>query len=352
MRAAQIVEHRKPLIITEVPDPTIGSKDALVKVEATGMCRSDWHTWNGDWAWLDALPDLPCIPGHEFGGTVVEVGSEVTAVHVGQRVTVPFTEACGRCESCLRGRSELCWNVQWPGYNHPGGYGEYVAVLNADLSCIPIPDSIDMVSSAGLSCRYSVSFNAVVRIARVRAGEWVSVIGAGGMGLAAVQVAAAIGANVIAVDVRDEALQMAKEQGAVATVNSAAGLDVPMAVQEITGGGAHVSIDCYARGGTTAQSVLSLRPGGRHVQAGLTTAEDSGMVKIPVDVIAGRELQFLGTSALSHSRYPELLGLVSSGRLKPAALVTKQLRIDEVNESMIALDKLQTLGAHVITSFR
>jgi propanol-preferring alcohol dehydrogenase len=352
MRAAQIVEHSKPLIITEVPDPVIGPKDAIVKVEATGMCRSDWHTWRGDWAWLNALPELPWIPGHEFGGVVAETGSDVKDIRVGDRVTVPFTEGCGHCEACARGRSNVCWNIQWPGYAHSGSYGEYVAVVNADMNCIRIADSIDMVSAAGLSCRFSVGFNAVTRIGRVRAGEWVVVIGTGGMGMAAVQVAAAIGANVVAVDIRDEVLQMAKEQGAVATVNASRGIDVPEAVQEITGGGAHVSIDCYARGGTPAQSVMCLRRSGRHVQAGMTTKEDSGMVKIPIDFITGLQLEFLGASALAHSEYSEMLGLVTSGRLNPASLVTKQLKIDDVNESMLALDKLQTVGAHVITSFR
>ncbi|MGQ0845583.1 MAG: alcohol dehydrogenase catalytic domain-containing protein [Sporichthyaceae bacterium] len=351
MRAAQIVEHNKPLVITDVPDPVIGSRDAIVQVEATGMCRSDWHTWRGDWKWLNALPELPWIPGHEFGGTVTEVGPDVTDVRVGDRVTVPFTEACGKCESCSRGRSNVCWNVQWPGYHHSGGYGEYVAVLNADLNCIRLPDSIDMVTAAGLSCRFSVGFNAVTHIGRVRAGEWVSVIGTGGMGMAAVQVAAAVGANVIAIDIHDDVLQVAKEQGAVATLNASSGIDVPEAVHEITGGGAHVSIDCYARGGTTAQSVMCLRRSGRHVQAGLTTKEDSGMVAVPVDFIAGLQLEFLGASAVAHGNYPEMLSLVSCGRLNPASLVTKRIDIHQVNDSMLALENLQTGGAHVITSF-
>lgn len=351
MKAAQIVAHREPLVVGEVADPKIGPADAIVKVEANGMCRSDWHTWNGDWEWFGGLPPLPVIPGHEFGGTVVEVGADVSDVQVGDRVTVPFTEGCGRCESCKRGHSSICWNVVFPGYSHSGGYGELVGVLNADLNCVKIPDSIAMVSAAGLACRYSTAYNGLVHMGRLMPGEHVAVFGSGGMGLSAVQIAAALGGQVIAVDVRDEALELARQQGAVATINAKATPDVPDAIKELTGGGAHLSIDCLTRYGSSVQSLLSLRRCGRHVQAGITTKEDSGMMTIPVDLIGLLELQFLGCSATAHTRYPELLNLVAAGKLKPAELVTKQINISEVNESMRALDNFETLGCHVITSF-
>ena len=195
MRAAQIVAHREPLVVGEVPDPKCEAAGVVVRVEANGMCRSDWHTWNGDWAWFGGLPPLPVVPGHEFSGTVVEVGPEVRRVRLGERVTVPVTEACGRCESCVRGRSAICWSVMFPGYSHSGGYGELVAVSNADLNCVGLPDAVDAVSAAGLACRYSTAFNAVVHVGRLQAGESVVVIGAGGMGVSAVQVAAALAAR-------------------------------------------------------------------------------------------------------------------------------------------------------------
>jgi D-arabinose 1-dehydrogenase-like Zn-dependent alcohol dehydrogenase len=351
MRAAQIVTHREPFVVGEVADPKIDSAGAIVQVEANGMCRSDWHTWNGDWAWFGGLPELPVVPGHEFSGTVVEIGSDVRRLRVGDRVTVPFTEACGHCDSCVRGRSATCRSVMFPGYSHSGGYGALVGMTNADLNCIPLPEEIEAVSAAGLSCRYSTAFNAVVHMGRMQPGEWVVVVGAGGMGVSAVQIAAALGGRVIAVDIRDEALEFARLHGAEHAFNSTKVDDVPAAIKELTGGGAHLSIDCCTREGSTVQSLLGLRGRGRHVQAGLTSKVDSGMMTIPVDLINLLELEFLGCSATSHSRYPELLGLVAAGRLRPADLVTKRISLDEVTDSMRALDTFDTIGCHVITSF-
>jgi D-arabinose 1-dehydrogenase-like Zn-dependent alcohol dehydrogenase len=237
----------------------------------------------------------------------------------------------------------------FPGYNHSGGYGTLVGMSNADLNCIPLPDQIDAVAAAGLSCRYSTAFNAIVHMGRMQPGEWVVVVGAGGMGVSAVQIAAVLGGRVVAVDIRDEALEFARLHGAEHTINAGTIDDVPGAIKEITGGGAHLSIDCHTRNGSTAQSLLGLRRRGRHVQAGITCKEDSGVMALPVDLISLLELQFLGCSATSHARYPELLGLVAGGRLRPADLVTKRISLDEVTESMQALDRYDTIGCHVIT---
>lgn len=352
MRAAQVVEHRAPMVVGEVPDPRIGPKDALVKVSAAGMCRTDWHQWNGDFAWINFRVPLPVILGHEFAGVVEEVGAEVQGVKPGDRVVVPFVECCGRCEPCLRGTSQLCWNLNVPGATHSGSYAEYVAVPNAGLNCLHLPDAVDATSAASLGCRYSTAWNAVTLVGGVQAGQWVTVFGAGGMGLAAVQIATASGAQVIAVDVNDAALDLATKQGAVATVNSAAvGGEVAAQIKELTGGGAHLSVDCHARHGSPLQSVLGLRSGGRHVHAGFTSADDAGMVALPVDLMALLQLDFTGCMCAPHSRYPELLSLVASGRLAPGTLVTKEISLDEVNQSMRDLDSYATVGMHVITSF-
>lgn len=351
MKAATIVAHRKPLEVGEVADPKIGPQDAIVRVEAEGMCRSDWHTWNGDWGWVGFLPPLPIIPGHEFGGTVVEVGSEVERVKAGDRVTVPFTEACGRCEACWQGRSTLCHNINAPGYTHNGGYAELAAVLNADFNCIKLPDSIDTLTASALSCRYTTAFNAVNRMGRIQAGQWVTVFGTGGMGLCAVQIAAQSGGQVIAIDIKDDALALATKNGAVATINSTKVDDVPGAVKEISGGGAHLSIDCHSRGAVPVTSLLGLRRGGRHVNAGLTSQEEQGMVALPTDLINVLELEYVGCSATPHIKYPELFAFVANGRLKPQDLVTRKINISEASDAMSALDRNETLGMVAITSF-
>lgn len=351
MKAATVVDYRAPLEIGDAPDPKIGPDDVLVQVEASGMCRTDWHQWNGDLEWLAFKIPPPFIPGHEFGGTVVEAGADVRRVKVGDRVAVPFCEGCGTCEACRIGRSELCWNLNFPGFTHSGGYGEYVAVVNGDLNCIALPDSVSMLASAGLGCRFNTAYNGLVLLGGLKPGEWVTVYGAGGLGLCAVHIASRLGAGVIAIDIRDEALEFARRQGAVATLNPKTTEDLAGAVKEVTGGGAHLSFDCWARHGTPLQSLLGLRRAGRHVQGGLTSQEDQGMVALPVDLITAMELSYTGCLAAPHARFPELMNLVERGHLDPTALVTKQINVSDVNASMTGLDTMTTLGMHVITSF-
>ena len=351
MKAARIVAHRAPLVVGEIAEPDLGPGDARVRVEASGICRTDWHTWNGDFGWIGFQVPLPIVPGHEFGGTVVEVGGEVARLRVGDRVTVPFVEGCGYCESCAAGRSGICWNLNAPGFTHDGGYAERVRVPNADLNCVKLPDEVDMLAAAALGCRYSTAYQAVVHRGRLNPGEWVSVFGAGGMGLSAVQIASRLGGRVIAIDVRAEALAAAKQHGATATIDVKAAADVAAAVREISGGGAHLSIDCWSRDGATLQSILGLRRGGRHVQAAFTSQAEQGMIAVPADVMCVTEIEFLGCAVTSHARYPELLNLLVSGHLAPEALVTKRIALEEASESMFALDRLETVGMHVITAF-
>lgn len=122
MLAAQIVKQREPLKVGNVPDPTPGPKDIVIKVEASGICRSDWHAWMGDWEWLGLAPELPIIPGHEFGGVVVEVGKEVQNLKVGDRITAPFHHGCTHCDNCKSGHSNRCDNLEIFGFNFDGAY--------------------------------------------------------------------------------------------------------------------------------------------------------------------------------------------------------------------------------------
>ena len=206
VKAARLVERRKPLELADLPDPVPGPGEVVVQVEAEGICRTDWHVWNGDWDWVGLTPTLPLVMGHELGGTVVAIGPGVSDVHEGDRVTTPFHESCGRCAYCRSGRSNLCDDMEFLGLTHDGGYAQYAAIRNADFNCIKLPDSIDALSAAAIGCRYMTAFHAVTRQGRLTAGQWVAVHGAGGIGLSAVQIAAALGGRVIAVDLADAKL--------------------------------------------------------------------------------------------------------------------------------------------------
>lgn len=350
MRAAQILEHRMPLRIGEVPDPTPGPTDVIVRVEACGVCRSDWHAWMGDWAWIGLSPQLPIIPGHELGGVIEAVGKDVKNFRPGDRVTTPFHEGCTHCSNCLSGHSNRCDNLAIFGFSYDGAYAEYVRVPNGDFNLIRLPDEVDTLTAAAIGCRYMTGYHGVLR-GNVQPGNWLAIHGAGGVGLSAVQVGNAVGAMVIAVDVDDAKLAKAKEEGAVAVVN-ARKENVVEAIKEITKGGAHASIDALGIRETILNSVLGLRKGGRHVQIGLTTKEEGGMVDLPIDAITAMELEIVGSIGNPHSAYDGLLALIAQGKLNPGSLVSKQVALDDVSDILDDMTNFQTFGFNVITKFR
>jgi D-arabinose 1-dehydrogenase-like Zn-dependent alcohol dehydrogenase len=338
VRALVFDTYAGPLTVREVPSPTCDPAGVVVRVGATGVCRSDWHGWQGH----DPDIVLPHVPGHELAGTVAEVGSAVTRWSVGDRVTVPFVNACGRCPRCLAGDQQVCDNQRQPGFTHWGSFAELVALDAADVNLVALPASLSFAAAASLGCRYATSYRAVVQQGRVRAGEWVVVHGCGGVGLSAVQVAVAHGAQVVAVDVSLPALAMARSLGAAHAV---LGPDVPL-VRELTGGGAHLSLDAYGSAQTCIDSVLSLRPRGRHVQVGLLPGAPPA---VPMGRVLALELELIGSHGMAAHAYPELLELVASGRLDPSLLVTRTLSLDEAGEALASVGSEP--GIAVITSF-
>ncbi|GMA66284.1 zinc-dependent alcohol dehydrogenase family protein (plasmid) [Alicyclobacillus fastidiosus] len=349
MRAARIHEFRKPVIVERVPDPTPGPGDAVIRVEASGICRSDWHGWMGDWAWVGLSPQLPIIPGHEFGGEVVAVGKEVKGFKGGEKVTVPFHYGCGHCEYCHSGVPNLCDSTAIYGFSWDGSYAEYVIVRDADFNLIQLPENVDSTTAAAIGCRFMTGYHGVMR-GHVQPGQWVAVQGAGGVGLSAIQTANAVGAQVIAVDIDNEKLEKARQEGAVAVVNARSS-NVPEAIKEITKGGAHVGIDALGVKDTILNSVLSLRKGGRHVQIGLTTSEEGGMVALPIDAITAMELEVVGSLGNPHPAYRGLLNLVSQGRLNPKSIVEREVTLEDVNEVFDNMTNYRTKGFNIITQF-
>lgn len=271
MLAVYYDQFRKPPVVTTLPDPAPSAGGVVIKVEATGLCRSDYHGWMGH----DSDIQLPHVPGHELAGTVIATGKQVSRFREGDRVTVPFVSGCGHCHECRTGNQQVCENQFQPGFTAWGSFAEYVAIDFAETNLIHLPDSMDFITAASLGCRFATAFRGLVDVAKIQPGEWVAVHGSGGVGLSAIMIAAACGALPIAIDLSDEKLAFAKSLGAVATINSRQIQDVVAAIRDITKGGAHVSMDALGSPGTCFNSIACLRRRGRHVQAGLMTGDQS-----------------------------------------------------------------------------
>ena len=225
MRAAIYREFDGPITIEEVPDPVPPGDGVVINVEAAGLCRSDYHGWQG----LDPDVELPMVPGHELAGVVHAVGPAVREWGVGDRVTVPFCCGCGVCDQCAGGNTQVCDDYFQPGFTGWGSFAGLVAIPAADLNLVRLPDDLAFEEAAILGCRFMTAYRAVVQRARVGDAEWLAVFGCGGVGLSVVLIGGARGARVVAVDVNDEALNLARSLGAVATINSSDG-DVTAAV--------------------------------------------------------------------------------------------------------------------------
>ena len=343
MKAIRVRETGGPevLRVETVDDPIPGPGQALVRVEATGLCRSDWHGWQGH----DTDIRLPHVPGHEFAGEITAVGTGVRDWRVGDRVTTPFVCACGTCPACLAGDQQVCHRQEQPGFTYPGSFADLVVVPHAQTNLVRLSDRVGYAAAATLGCRFATAFRAVVAQGRVRPGEWVAVHGCGGVGLSAVMIAVAAGARVVAVDVSAEALELARRFGAEATVD--ARNPAAPAVRELTGGGAHVSLDALGSQATLTASIEGLRRRGRHVQVGLLPAV-TGRPTVPMELVVAFELEILGSHGMPAHAYRELLPLVESGALRPAELITGELALPDAPAALAAMDRPATAGIQVI----
>jgi D-arabinose 1-dehydrogenase-like Zn-dependent alcohol dehydrogenase len=350
MKAAVMEGVRKPLVVQTVPDPSLPPSGAVIRVEANGVCRSDWHAWVGDWTWFGMNLRFPHVLGHEFCGVVEEAGPAVKRFRKGDRVLVPFSQGDGTCEFCRDGHANVCAARTTPGIHYWGGFGRLVAVPLADWNLVPLPESIGFVEGASLGCRFMTSFHAIVDQARVSAGEWVAVHGCGGVGLSAVHIASALGAHVIAVDIDDTKLEVARSLGAAATVNAKDGKAVG-AIMQLTRGGADVSVDALGVAATCRSSIGGLRIRGRHVQIGLTSAAEKGEVPIPIDLVVLKEISIVGSYGMQPARYDAMLRMVESGKLTPAKLVSRTIPLEETGAVLESMEGFGTTGVTVIDRY-
>lgn len=343
--------------VREVPEPAPPPGGVVVRVMATGLCRSDWHAWAGH----DEIA-LPHVPGHELAGVVSAIGAGVSRWAAGDRVTVPFVCGCGHCEWCRSGQAQVCPDQQQPGFTHWGSFAEYVLLHGADTNLVAVPDQVEFAAAAGLGCRFATAYRALAGRARVTAGEWVTVIGAGGVGLSAVMIARALGGRVIAVDRNPAALAVAAALGAEHTLVSSSGPglvtspgpgtagpvhDVPAAVAELTGGGSHVSVDAVGGEQACADAILSLRRRGRHVQVGLLPPVD-GHPRVPMARVIGWELDVFGSHGMAAADYPEMMALIAAGRLEPRLLIERTIGLTEAAELLPVFDRAAVAGMTMI----
>lgn len=333
-------------VLRDVPEPTVSPAGVVVRVETTGLCRSDVHGWLGH----DDGISLPHVPGHELVGTIEAVGDEVRRFAVGDRVTTPFVCACGTCPECLSGNGQVCRNQTQPGFTHWGSFADLVALHHADTNLIPVPATLDAGAAALLGCRFATSYRGLVHQARLAAGETLVVVGCGGVGLSAVMIGVALGARVLAVDIDGDALARAARCGADTTVDSSGRSreEVLAALRDAAPEGVDVSVDALGREETAAVGILSLRPRGRHVQIGLFPADPV----LPMGAVIGRELSILGSHGMPAQDYPGLMALVAEGRLRPQDLIERRITLADVPDALVAMAGDRSAGGVTVIDVR
>jgi alcohol dehydrogenase len=342
MRAAIYESFQGKIDVRDVESPIPTPTGVVLSVKACGICRSDWHGWMGN----DPDIRMPHVPGHEIAGVVEAAGSEIANFKAGDRVTLPFVCGCGSCEQCASGNQQICDRQFQPGFTAWGGFAQFVAIEYADNNLVRLSDDVDFATAASLGCRFATSFRAVVDQGKVAEGQWVAVHGCGGVGLSAVMIATALGARVIAIDVADGPLELARAIGAEAVLN-AANSDPIETVRELSGGGVHVSIDALGHPDVLLNSVSSLRKSGKHIQVGIMEA-GRHLAAIPVDKIIGRELEIIGSHGMQAHRYPEMLEMIEIGVLEPKKLVGETISLDDAPRRLISMGSAASNGISVI----
>lgn len=324
MRAAVFLGSGRPLSVGDVPRPEPGPGEALVRVAACGFCHTDLHYLDHG---VPTAKPPPLILGHEISGQVEAIGPGGGPWDAGSRVVVPAVLPCGECNFCRLGRGNICPRLRMLGNHIDGGFAEYVLVPTRDL--IPLPRDIDLARGAVIADALTTPFHAVVNRARVRSGEWVVVVGCGGVGINVVQFAAAAGANVLAVDLRAEKLELARRLGACETLNSSDPVEVGREVRQRTDGGADVAFEVVGKAETVLLAFSTLRRGGRLCVVGYSEA----VVPLPLNRLMFLEYAVVGSLGCRPADYPRVIEMVRRGKVSLDAVVTGTLPLDRVNEA-------------------
>ncbi len=334
MKAAVVHAFGQTLAIKEVPVPTPGPGQVLVRIVASGVCHTDLHAADGDWP---IKPTLPFIPGHEGAGTVAAVGLGVTALKEGDRVGVPWLHsACGVCDHCLTGWETLCERQRNTGYSVNGGFAQYVVAPAAYVG--RLPDSLDFVAVAPILCAGVTTYKGLKETG-AKPGEWVVISGIGGLGHVAVQYATAMGMHVAAVDVEDGKLALAKSLGAEMTVNAATS-DAASEVQRAIGG-AHAVLITAVSVRAFQQGIDMLRRGGTCVLNGLPPGE----FPTPIFDVVLKRLTIRGSIVGTRKDLQEALQFAAEGNVKAT---TEIQPLEAINDVFARLRKGAVQGRVVL----
>lgn len=344
MRAALLSRYNSPTEIADLPDPACPRDGAVIAVRACGVCRSDHHAWKGS----DPDVALPHVMGHEFAGEVIEIGAECRAFAVGDRVTAPFILGCGTCPDCRAGEPTICNHQEVIGFTGWGAFAERLAIPRGDFNLVRLPEDMDYAAAAGMGCRVTTAFRAVVDRAKIQPREWLAVHGCGGVGLAAIMIGAALGARVLAVDVNPDALRIARSLGANVLLDASGVQDVGAAVRDLTQGGAQVSLDALGITDTFHNSLKSLRKLGRHVQIGMPVGRHATVDLPLLELVYSRQITLHGTRGIGAARFAALFEMIRSGRLQPERLVTKRIALSGLNSALAAMDVYAGVGVTVV----
>jgi len=342
VKAVVFEQFAGPLAVQRVADPEPPVHGVVVRVESTGICRSDWHGWQGH----DSDVRVPHVPGHELAGEIVALGSAVRTLAVGDRVTVPFVSGCGACAPCGRGDPQVCDAQFQPGFTHWGSFAEYVALHYAERNVVRLPEELSYDSAASLGCRFVSAYRALVQLAELRAGETLVVFGCGGIGLSAIMIATALGARSIAVDIDRAKLELARSVGAELLLDAREGA-VAERVRAATRGGADVSIDALGSSLTLRQSLESLRKRGRHAQVGLLSGERSDP-SVPMGLVIARELVLYGSHGIAASAYGDVFRLIESQRVPLDRIIGPHLGLEDVPQQLAALGQFSGVGISLV----
>lgn len=346
MKGAIYTSFRGPILIEQLPDPTPTPDSVIIKVEASGLCRSDWHGWQGH----DSDIHLPHVPGHELAGIVAEVGNSVKNWKTGDRVTVPFCGGCGYCTQCQTGNQQVCDNYFQPGFTGWGSFATYVMIRYADHNLVRIPESMDFDQTAVLGCRFMTAYRGLIAQGKLAPGQWVAVFGCGGVGLSAIAIAHAMGCPTVAVDINQEALELAGKMGATHGINTLQVENVPELIKAMTLGGAHVSIDALGSAATCVASIQSLRKRGRHIQIGLMTGPHKTPA-IPMPIVIANELEIIGSHGMQAHQYPEMLQFIINRNIPIAAMIGKRIHLNQLPDALSTMDEFRSPGVTVVTTW-
>jgi 6-hydroxycyclohex-1-ene-1-carbonyl-CoA dehydrogenase len=339
MKAAVFHGSGKPLTVEEVPTPEPGSGEVLVKVAACGACHTDLHYIDHG---VPTFKKPPMILGHETSGTVAALGDAVESWKEGDQVLLPAVYGCGHCSMCRIGRENVCQSMVMFGNHIDGGYAEYILAPAKHL--FAMPEDVPLIEGSVIADAVTTPYHAVVNRAQVKPGDHVVVFGCGGIGINVVQMAAAIGARVIAIDVADEKLEWAAKLGAEETINPTGIERIDKTVRKMTDGGAHIAFEAIGLPITQKQAFACLRPGGRFIVVGFASK--------PMELNTGRtmflEMEVIGSLGCPPADYPRVLSLVQQGKLKVKELVTAQFPLDQINDAFETLRKGEGIRSVIV----